>query len=412
MRTRVVVPCYNEANRLDVSAFDKFLAAKDDVGFVLVNDGSSDGTLAVLQGLAARWPARVEVIDQQPNAGKAEAVRVGMLSAFASGAQYAGYFDADLATPLEAIADFVGALDRNPGIDVMIGARLLLLGRHIARKAKRHYLGRVFATAASVVLDLPVYDTQCGAKLFRTKPATRELFDAPFGSRWIFDVEILARYLTGGGRREALYELPLNRWTDVGESKVQSADFVRAIAEMASIYRTYGLPRDARLALRFVTSPLVRYAAAGAVGTMFHIGTVMAAVELGHQAPATATIYGSFLGAVVNYILNYYLTFGSRASHLRTIPRFFSVAAFSAALNYVGMGLLVGRMHVYYLAAQLLCTLTVLFVGFTLNKLWTFASAQRPRRVAAPALHGKPAPDATPEAAPLPTTEGAQTGGG
>jgi dolichyl-phosphate beta-glucosyltransferase len=392
MRTRIVVPCYNEAKRLDVPAFDRFLAATEDVGFVFVNDGSTDGTLAVLRGIAARWPRRIDVIDQQPNAGKAEAVRVGMLDAFSSGAKYAGYFDADLATPLDAIEQFIETLDRNPNIDIVIGARLLLLGRHIERDAKRHYLGRAFATAASVVLDLPVYDTQCGAKVFRTNDVNRDLFGAPFGSRWIFDVEIFARYLNGPGTREALYELPLNRWTDVGDSKVKSSDFLRAIAEMASIYRTYRLPRDARTALRFVTSPVVRYAAVGAVGTLVHFSTVMASVEFGHVPPTIASAYGSFLGAVVNYVLNYYLTFASRASHARTLPRFFAVASVSAGLNFAGMWLLVARLHIYYLAAQFVCTLFVLIFGYTLNKAWTFASSRRTIHVAEHAVRSSREP--------------------
>jgi dolichyl-phosphate beta-glucosyltransferase len=382
MRIRIVVPCYNEAQRLDVGAFDRFLVTTTDVGFVFVNDGSKDDTLAVLRGIATRWPGRIDVIDQQPNAGKAEAVRVGMQTAFASGARYAGYFDADLATPLDAIEPFVDTLDRASNVDIVIGARLLLLGRHIERDAKRHYLGRIFATAASLVLDLPVYDTQCGAKLFRVNDVNRGLFETPFGSRWIFDVEIFARYLSGPGSRDALYELPLERWTDVGDSKVKSSDFVRAIAEMASIYRTYRLPRDARTALKFVTSPVVRYAAAGAVGTVIHFATVMASVELGHVPATVATAYGSLLGAVVNYVLNYYLTFASRASHARTLPRFFAVAAFGAGLNYAGMWLLVYSLHVYYLAAQLICTLLVLLVGYTLNKAWTFASSRRAVKVA------------------------------
>jgi glycosyltransferase involved in cell wall biosynthesis len=243
MRTLVVVPCYNEAARLDVTAFGAFLAKTKDIGFVFVNDGSDDGTLAVLRDIAARWPQRVDVIDRRPNAGKGEAIRIGMLAAFASGARYAGYLDADLATPLDAIEQFVDKLDRSPDIDVVVGSRVLLLGRVIARKATRHYFGRIFATTASLVLDLPVYDTQCGAKLFRANEATRAVFATPFGSRWIFDVEIFARYLSGLGKRDALYEMPLDRWSDVGESKVKTTDFLRAIVEMASIYRVYRRPK-------------------------------------------------------------------------------------------------------------------------------------------------------------------------
>src|ERR1700678_1031453 len=107
MHTSIIIPCYNEESRLDTSAFDRYLDAHDDVGFVLVNDGSRDGTLRVLRELERRWPGRVAVIDQQPNKGKAEAVRIGLLHAMNGVTEYVGYFDADLATPFEAIADFV-----------------------------------------------------------------------------------------------------------------------------------------------------------------------------------------------------------------------------------------------------------------------------------------------------------------
>jgi dolichyl-phosphate beta-glucosyltransferase len=102
----------------------------------------------------------------------------------------------------------------------------------------------VFATLASVTLGLSVYDTQCGAKLFRCNDATRALFAEPFGSRWVFDVELLARYLTQGGAPSAIRELPLARWTDVAGSKVKPYDFARGLVELLRIKRKYGLRRS------------------------------------------------------------------------------------------------------------------------------------------------------------------------
>jgi glycosyltransferase involved in cell wall biosynthesis len=234
-----VIPCYNEEKRFDVAAVDSYLSANVGIDIVLVNDGSRDGTFALLETLRSRWAKRVILVDQQPNQGKGEAVRVGILRAIASGATYVGYFDADLSTPLDAVTEFIRVLDKNPEIDIVLGARVALLGRQIERRPLRHYFGRVFATAASIALALPVYDTQCGAKLIRVGTGVRRIFDDPFESRWIFDVELLARYLNECGSQKGLYELALQRWTDVGDSRVKMWDFVRAAVEITSIYRKY-----------------------------------------------------------------------------------------------------------------------------------------------------------------------------
>ena len=372
--TCIVVPCYNEATRLDSAAFDAYVSTTSDVSFVLVNDGSSDATLSVLQTLAQKHPSRVRALDIQPNQGKAEAVRRGMLLAMEGGEfEFAGFWDADLATPLTAIPVFIDVLQRLARVDVVFGTRVALLGRQIERKPSRHYLGRVFATAASIVLSLPVYDTQCGAKLFRVSELNRGLFETRFLSRWIFDIELVARYCRERAGQVGIYELPLDQWRDVGESKVRPIDFVRAAGEMLIIYRTYAHAGNRNWALELLTAPFLRYAVVGAVGTLFHFAILSACVENLRMSPTNGSLVGAAVGALVNYVLNYHLTFASQQSHRVTLPRFLTVAVFGVLLNGGVVKAMTESMHVHYLVAQAVATMIVLGSGFVLNKLWTFA---------------------------------------
>ncbi len=244
MTTTVVVPCYNEASRLQVKAFRDYLATTTDVRFIFVNDGSRDGTLAVLEQLRDQFPQVVEVLDRKTNGGKGEAVRVGILMALQKPTDIVGFWDADLATPLAAIADLVEVLNAEPNIQMVFGSRVKLMGRDIQRKPSRHYLGRVFATVVSSLLHLPVYDTQCGAKLFRAGGETERLFADPFNSRWVFDVELLARFIRSRNGdidsvRRSICEFPLYAWRDVAGSKLRPRDFARAFLDVIRIHLKY-----------------------------------------------------------------------------------------------------------------------------------------------------------------------------
>jgi dolichyl-phosphate beta-glucosyltransferase len=239
----IVVPCHNEAERLPVNHFYAFAARGSSIRFLFVNDGSSDSTLELLRKLESRDSDRFAVLDQPRNRGKAEAVRVGMRAAFEQHPTYVGYWDADLATPLDAIPSFVELLDERSNLEMVFGSRVKLMGRSIERSAWRHYPGRVLATLSSLVLGLPIYDTQCGAKLFRSSPEISALFADPFISNWLFDVELLARYVRarrGTDRpqpEDTIYEFALHDWRDVPGSKIRPWDFFVALLELARIHR-------------------------------------------------------------------------------------------------------------------------------------------------------------------------------
>ena len=238
----LVVPCYNEAERLDPEAFLQFVATHPGVQLVMVDDGSQDATGEIHERMRAAAPAAVTTVRHSARRGKAEAVRAGVLAGLAQRATLVGFFDADLATPLGTIDDFLAVLRTRPAVEFVLGSRVMLMGRDIRRKATRHYVGRVFATAVSLALDLPVYDTQCGAKVMRANAATATLFDTPFRNPWVFDVELIARYLRlpvapgEPARRDRLYELVLPAWYDRPGSKLRWYDIVRAAVEVGYIW--------------------------------------------------------------------------------------------------------------------------------------------------------------------------------
>lgn len=243
--TVIVVPCFDEAARLVPSAFLEALGEQPDLQLLMVNDGSADGTGAVLASLRDASPGRIDILDLARNEGKAAAVRHGMRRARDAGARYVGFWDADLATPLREVEAFSGILDADPALFTVFGARVKLMGRHVKRNEARHYVGRIFATLVSMSLRAAIYDTQCGAKLFRAGPLLDAVLEQPFASRWVFDVEILARLNALHRQGKApplaslLYEHPLARWEDVRGSKVSLSDFPAAAVDLLRIHLRY-----------------------------------------------------------------------------------------------------------------------------------------------------------------------------
>ncbi len=235
-----MVPCYNEAKRLDCEAFATALSSDRNLEFVFVNDGSKDETSDMLAGMRTRGAERVHVLELAQNAGKAEAVRQGVLLAFELGAACIGYWDADLATPLECISEFARELNARK-VSMVMGSRVRMMGRHIERRAMRHYIGRGFATLAAFSLGFPVYDTRCGAKLFRATDEFRQAFSSPFESNWTFDVELLMRLKTAGNTNHTFdieqecVEYPLPQWVDAAGSKLNITQYPGILLDLAKL---------------------------------------------------------------------------------------------------------------------------------------------------------------------------------
>jgi len=117
------------------------------VRLLFVDDGSTDRTPAIVDGMKSSVPDSVDVIHLQANQGKAEAVREGILAGLRLRPDLVGFWDADLSTPLSAVDDFLVLAAKRPDFDIILGSRVMLMGRDVRREAWRQYLGRVFAPA-------------------------------------------------------------------------------------------------------------------------------------------------------------------------------------------------------------------------------------------------------------------------
>lgn len=220
--TSIVIPCYNEEKGISNSEYSNFLENNPEAFICFVNDGSTDKTLEVLNVLKAKHDSQIHILSLEKNSGKAEAVRAGINFCNQNFQhKFIGYLDADLATTLEEFIELRNYLQGE--IVFCFGSRIRKIGSTIDRESSRFLIGRVVATFISNILDIKVYDTQCGSKLF-TREVSEKLFQKEFFSKWLFDVEIFYRMILLFGREKAvkkMLEVPLKLWVEKGDSKVK-----------------------------------------------------------------------------------------------------------------------------------------------------------------------------------------------
>lgn len=234
----LIIPFFNEASRINEDEYAAVFSGYTQYDFVLVDDGSTDGTATVLDLLAEKH-THVKTLNLTENKGKAEAIRLAVLQNSIA-YQYIGYLDADFATPIAELAGMETFARNNAHYTFIMGCRIKKMGSQIDRYTSRHYFGRVFATIVSqFILKTPVYDTQCGAKIIEAKLA-RTLFTEPFITRWLFDVELLLRYRQHNESYENhVYEYSLSSWIEKGNSKITVTDFIKFPAQLVKIYFHY-----------------------------------------------------------------------------------------------------------------------------------------------------------------------------
>ncbi len=238
----VVIPCYNEAERLSGVDFKNF--AHKNLGYHLcfVNDGSTDGTLGVLEGLQKEHPDTISVYNCEKNGGKAEAVRKGVLHlAKDHQLDYIGYLDADLSTDFRDFDDLVKTL-QNSEFKIVSGSRMNRMGADITKESARRIISKTINLIIRKILKMPFNDTQCGAKIMR-KEIVEPVFTKKFISRWLFDVEIFMRMQKHFGKdlvQKVICEQPLKRWVHEEGSKLSMKDSIKIVGQLAQIAIHYG----------------------------------------------------------------------------------------------------------------------------------------------------------------------------
>ena len=243
MEVSIIVPCFNESDRIDVNKFINYISQNNHTHFVFVYDGSTDNTSFIISGIISKYPSQVSMIKNETNKGKAETVRIGVIESLKMNPDLIGYLDADLATPIEEIDKMINILKLDHKKKIVFASRIQLIGNEIKRNYFRHFLGRVFSTFVSLLLKLKIYDTQCGAKIFSID-ICEVIFMEKFISEWLFDVEIFARLIKKFGVKETTrfsFEKPVSKWSDIDGSKVKTIHFIKAPYELFKIIRHYKL---------------------------------------------------------------------------------------------------------------------------------------------------------------------------
>ena len=223
-KVTLVIPSYNESQRLPLyltSIAERLSGSPAGISLcvVVVDDGSRQAEYDAIrrQAEALQFPLPHELRFErfEVNRGKGAVLRDGFRKYRAS-SEYVCFSDADGATPFSEMFRLMAYGVEHPQYDVLIGSRWKALGYKVERTIKRHISGRVFATILSNLFNIPVYDSQCGAKVFRSALLTDDILDLCDNDRWLFDTQLLLTFFRAGA---SILEVPVN-WADIPGSKV------------------------------------------------------------------------------------------------------------------------------------------------------------------------------------------------
>lgn len=244
MKHGIVIPCYNESSRLDLTTFIEFAKQHQEITLCFVNDGSSDPTRSTLAGIKNLVHENVFVFNVEKNAGKANAVRQGALFLHReTEVETIGFLDADLSTSFQEYGDLLEEVESSQGkLKIVFGSRNINDGSNeIERNPLRKLVSDMIRILIFMITRLRIADTQCGAKVFH-RELIPMIYTKSFFSRWLFDVEILLRLKKKMGKAaflEIFMEKALKTWVHMEGSKLSAKDSVMIPWNLIKIWLEY-----------------------------------------------------------------------------------------------------------------------------------------------------------------------------
>lgn len=237
----VVIPCHNEEKWLLSEEFRNFVFKNLGYHLCFVNDGSTDNTLDVLNKLKEENGGRISIYNIKKNVGRAEAIRLGMMSlAKQKQFDYIGFMDADLSTNFDDFSDLVTTITRSK-YKVVSGCRISRMGADITTEPARKFVNRFVNYAIRKIFRLEFRDAQCGVKIM-TKDVVEQVFAQRFYTKSLFDIEILLRLKKKYGRysvQQLWYEKPLDRWIYARNTKISFFKSFNLLGQLGQITLHY-----------------------------------------------------------------------------------------------------------------------------------------------------------------------------